>query len=65
MRTFVDDNFGCYDIQDEDDLDFYFQVQRESVMKICDGCGRRVKLRPDYSYCNRCAEKIERGWDIG
>lgn len=64
MRTYVDDNFGCYDIRDEGDLKFYHQVQRESVWKTCHGCRRRVKLRPDYGYCNSCCEKIERGWDV-
>lgn len=62
---YYDDNFGCWDIQDEEDLEFYFQVQEESIEKICDGCGRKVRLRPDYGYCNSCADKIERGWDLG
>lgn len=61
--TYHDDNFGCYDIRDEDDLDFYNQVQRESVKKYCRGCGRAVRLRPDYAICNSCAEKAERGMD--
>jgi hypothetical protein len=63
--TYVDDNFGHYDIEDEDDVDFYFQVQAESVEKTCTGCGRKVKLRPDYAICNSCADKLERGQDIG
>jgi hypothetical protein len=25
---------------------------------------RTVKIRPDYGYCNSCADKMERGWDI-
>jgi rRNA maturation endonuclease Nob1 len=61
---YYDDNFGEYEINDQDDIDFYKQVQRESVSKICQGCNRRVKLRPDYGYCNSCAEKRERGYDI-
>ena len=61
--TYCDDNFGVWDIQDDSDLDFYHQVQRESVVKKCQGCGRRVKLRPDYGYCNSCADKRERGFD--
>jgi rRNA maturation endonuclease Nob1 len=63
-RTYHDDNFGCYDIQDEDDVEFYKQVQRESVWKKCQGCGRKVKLRPDYGICNSCAERLERGQDL-
>lgn len=62
-RSYYDDNFGHYDIEDEDDIEFYHQVQRESVLKTCDGCGRRVKLRPDYGYCNSCADKRERGME--
>lgn len=64
MPTYIDDNFGHYDIDSDDDIEFYFQVQRESIMKECHGCGRQVKLRPEYAYCNSCADKIEHGWDI-
>jgi hypothetical protein len=63
-RTYVDDNFGTYDIDSQEDVDFYFEVQRESVLKTCDGCGRKVKLRPEYGYCNSCADKRERGYDF-
>jgi hypothetical protein len=61
MPTYYDDNFGCYEIHDQDDIDFYFQVQRESRWKKCQSCGRKVKLRPDYTICNACAERAERG----
>jgi rRNA maturation endonuclease Nob1 len=64
MTVYYDDNFGHWDMRDEDDFEFYRQVQRESVWKVCEGCGRRVKLRPDYGYCNSCADKRERGYDI-
>jgi hypothetical protein len=40
MRTYYDDNFGCYEIRDQDDVDFYHQMQRQSVRKKCQGCGR-------------------------
>jgi len=63
-RTYVDDNFGTYDIEDEDDITFYHQVQRESIPKRCEGCHRKVRLRPDYTYCNTCATKLERGQDL-
>jgi len=62
-RIYADDNFGVYHIEDEYDLDFYHQVQSESVWKNCDACGQRVKLRPDYGICNSCAEILERGGD--
>ena len=61
--TFVDSNFGVYDIESDEDVDFYYEVQRESRLKKCAGCGRKVRLRPDYAYCNTCADKRERGYD--
>jgi hypothetical protein len=62
--TYYDDNFGHYDIDDEDDVAFYHQVQRESRLKTCQGCGQKVRLRPDYAYCNSCADKREMGMDL-
>jgi hypothetical protein len=62
--SYYDDNFGHYEIEDEDDVEFYHQVQRESVTKKCQGCGRKVKLRPDYAYCTSCADKRECGYDL-
>lgn len=64
-RTYVDDNFGTYEIEDEDDIEFYRDVQRRSVKKKCQGCGQTKKLLPDYAYCNSCADKLERGGDLG
>lgn len=58
--AFYDDNFGHYNIESEDDIEFYFQVQKESVWKECKQCGRRVKLRKDYAICNSCASHNER-----
>lgn len=59
---YYDDNFGHWEIEDQDDIDFYHQVQKESVWKKCVICGKRVKLRPDYDKCNSCVEQIERGY---
>jgi rRNA maturation endonuclease Nob1 len=64
MPSYYDENFGWYDIESEEDVEFYHQMQAESVMKECDGCGRTVKLRRDYGYCNSCATKLERGQDL-
>lgn len=65
-RTYIDDNFGVWDdMDDPDNVEFYHQVQKESVVKTCEGCGRKVKLRPDYGYCNSCCEILERGGDLG
>lgn len=66
MTEYFDDNFGRWDdMNDPDMVEFYHQVQEESVEKECQGCHRKVKIRPQYAYCNSCADKIERGMDIG
>ena len=65
MRTYYDDNFGHWDdMDDPDNMEFYHRVQRESVEKRCQGCGRTVRIMPDYAYCDSCATKIERGYDL-
>jgi rRNA maturation endonuclease Nob1 len=64
MPSYYDDNFGWYEIESEEDVEFYHSMQRKSVEKKCDGCGRKVKLAPDYGYCNSCATKLERGQDL-
>jgi hypothetical protein len=61
---YYDDNFGHYEIESEEDIEFYHQVQKESRLKKCVICGRKVKLRPEYDKCNSCADKIERGLDF-
>lgn len=58
-----DDNFGhWHDSHDPEVRQFYRQVQRQSVRKTCERCGRTVRIRPEYAYCNSCADAIERGW---
>lgn len=64
MATYYDDNFGHYEIEDETDIEFYQQNQRNSVQKKCAGCGRLVRILPHYAYCNSCADKRERGIDL-
>lgn len=65
MPTYYDDNYGHWEGMDDPDMrDFYRKVQKESVWKKCEKCGRRVKLRKDYGTCNSCAEKMEKGWDF-
>ena len=44
MAQYYDDNFGRWDIEDDDDVAFYHRVQRESVLKICRDCGQEVRL---------------------
>lgn len=42
---FYDDNFGEWDDMDDPDaVEFYQQVQAESVEKECAICGRTVRL---------------------
>lgn len=62
-RSYYDDNFGCYEINSEEDIEFYHHMQRKSRRKKCQGCGRMVKISPDYAYCNSCATKMEQGGD--
>lgn len=61
-RSYYDDNYGHWDdMDDPDNQAFYLQVQKDSVRKKCQGCGRMVKIRRDYAICNSCAEREERG----
>ena len=63
-RTYFDDNYGHWEGMDDPDMrDFYFETQRKSVRKKCQGCGRMVKIKPEYAYCNACADRAERGGD--
>ena len=59
-----DDNFGHWNDGDEDNRQFYRQVQRASVSKRCKGCDRMVRILPHYAYCNSCADVIERGGEF-
>lgn len=63
-RSYYDDNYGHWNMEDEDDQEFYRQVVKRSVRKKCKGCGRTVKILPEYAYCNSCATKIEQGGDF-
>jgi len=58
---YYDDNFGHYNIESDEDVAFYHQMQRLSVQKKCQGCGQMVRIKHDYAYCNRCADYIENG----
>jgi hypothetical protein len=63
MPSYYDDNYGFYEIESQDDVDFYFERQRSNVLKKCKGCGRKVRIQPDYVICNRCADAQEKGWE--
>jgi hypothetical protein len=62
MAMYYDDNYGFYEIDGPEDIEFYHHIQRESVSKKCQG--GKVRIRRDYAYCNSCADKRERGWDF-
>ena len=62
--NFYDDNFGCVEIEDEEDLAIYRRIQSSNVAKECSGCGRMVNIQPHYAYCDPCATRIEQGMDI-
>lgn len=64
MRVYYDDNFGRWDIEDDEDVVLYHQFQQRNVEKTCAGCGRSVMLQPHYDICDTCATKREQGWDI-
>lgn len=59
--TYIDDNFGHYTIDDQDDIEFYHKVQATSIWKRCLGCGCLKKLLPQYAYCDNCSTQIESG----
>ena len=64
MTIYHDDNFGTWDMEDEDQRAFYEHVQRTNVEKECAGCERIVRIQPHYDICDSCARKREQGWDI-
>lgn len=59
--SYFDDNFGHYEINSQDDVDFYHEIQRTSRAKKCVDCGRKVRLQPQYECCDPCAQRRERG----
>lgn len=56
---YYDDNFGHYNIESEEDIEFYHLTQKNSVQKICVDCGQSVLLLPHYECCNSCADQRE------
>ena len=65
MPIYYDDNYGEWeDMNDPDMQDFYLETQRTNVEKRCEGCGRIVRIQPDYAYCNRCASIREVGGEF-
>ena len=61
MSEYYDDNFGNWNIEDEDDIRFYNKVQKESIWKICSMCDEKVKLKPEYDKCDSCMNMLESG----
>lgn len=61
MKSYYDDNFGHWDIEDEDDVEMYHRFQRSNVAKICRTCEQEVFIQPQYDQCDRCATREEQG----
>ena len=64
MPSYYDDNFGHWDMDEEGSEEFYDYVQKKSVYKKCESCGRMVHIMPHYAYSDSCANKIERGLEL-
>ena len=62
MTGYYDDNYGWYEIDCEEDIDYYFYVQANAKEKTCAICKRKVMLMPHYNKCDSCMRKIEGGW---
>jgi hypothetical protein len=60
--SYYDDNFGHYAGENAGEAYRYFS--RQSVSKVCKGCGYKVRILPHYAYCNSCAETMERGGEM-
>lgn len=63
-RAYYDENYGFVEVEDEDDIKFLEDVHKRSRRKKCQGCGRSVRILPEYAYCNSCATKREQGFDF-
>ena len=61
MKTYYDDNFGAWDIENADDVEFYRQIQHTNVEKTCIRCGDLVHIQPQYDICGSCADILESG----
>ena len=64
MPEVYDECYGWYWV-DEEDMDQYLRANDGYVEKTCEGCGRKVRIKPDYAYCDSCATRIEHGMDVG
>ena len=62
--NYYDDNYGHWDMEDEESERFYHQVQATNVEKICKGCERLVKIQPHYAYCIACANVLVYGGEF-
>lgn len=65
INMHYDDNFGhWHDMDDPEMQEFYEEVQRTNVRKICSICGESVMIQPHYDKCNACCDRIESGLDF-
>jgi hypothetical protein len=60
-----DDNFGFSSDEGGDTSpSFRRYVSRNSVRKVCRGCGYSVRLLPHYVYCDQCSTIREQGGEL-
>ncbi len=61
MAAVYDDNFGFWDIDEEEEQAFFDYVQRQSVQRTCERCERCVRLIPPKTICASCVTALEYG----
>ena len=61
MVADYEDNFGFWDVGEQEEQAFFDHVQRESLPKTCDRCGQRVRLLPSKMLCASCVTALECG----
>lgn len=53
-----------YDLEDPMTLLILQQMEREKIVKKCEGCGHYVRMKEEYAYCEHCMSRLERGVDL-
>ena len=56
-----DDNYGFWDMRNEEERIFFDHVQRQSVLTTCERCERPVRLVPPKALCACCVSALEYG----
>jgi hypothetical protein len=63
MSTKYEDNFGFYQIDDDDpeELEFFCHVKAHSEPTICVRCDQKVRLLKHVTLCAACSHALEFG----